>query len=774
MSPSTRRSRLPQLPPPVGAGFLLLTGLLLCSAVLLSPPLSRVTAVQDLDEFVQVAVYFLAAALVGMRVRHDAHGRLAWSLLALALFSYGAGNLYYFAVLAKMSSPAFPSLADVLWLAFAPLAYACLVLLLRAQVSRWHGSTCLDGLVVTGGLGAGAVALVFGRLFVPGTGKAAEIAVALAYPVADLLLLVLLAGAMTVLGRHADRQWWLLGAGLLAFTLGDLQYLLQSAGDGYVAGTWLDLTWLLGVAAMAAGAWASPDATPQPVQRGPLLLVVPLGFAATSLALLVWGSLRTSAPDPLATWLACATILLALLRAALTVREVQHLGEARHQARTDELTGLPNRRQFLESLTTRCQDADVPMAVFLLDLDGFKEVNDSFGHQTGDRLLQLVATRLQASLGGRGLLARMGGDEFAALLPGVQRETAVQSAHDMSLVLRDAFLLDGMEVHIDVSIGIALVTAAGDEPSDLLRRADSAMYEAKRGRLGHVVWQSGSAEEARRRLQTTEELREALRCDQLVVHYQPKLDLASGVVVGAEALVRWNHPTRGLLQPDAFLLYAERAGLMRPLTLVVLEKALRQVASWRALKPHLHVAVNLSASNLQDPSLPEQVRLLLERLAVPAGALVLEVTEDVLMTDATRAQHVLLGLRALGVRLAVDDFGTGYSSLAYLQALPVDELKLDRSFVSHLRSDPRSAAIVRSTVNLAHELGMVMTAEGVESQEVLADLTGWSCDLAQGFHIARPMDEQSFTRWLGSPAETSRRPSTSQHPAAADRPSIGV
>ena len=236
------------------------------------------------------------------------------------------------------------------------------------------------------------------------------------------------------------------------------------------------------------------------------------------------------------------------------------------------------------------------------------------------------------------------------------------------------------------------------------------------------------------------------------MHYQPKLHLASGGVIGAEALVRWEHPTRGLVSPDAFLPLAEQAGLMRKVALQVLELSLKDVSRWRAAGHDMHVAVNLSVSNLQDAGLPDQVSLLLDSLGVPAEALVLEITENILMADAERSQQVLGGLKALGVRLAVDDFGTGYSSLAYLRVLPVHELKLDRSFVTHLRTDQRAAAIVRSTVKLAHELDMVMVAEGVENAAVLADLTNWQCDVAQGYHIARPMSAELFLSWLAERA----------------------
>ncbi len=385
-----------------------------------------------------------------------------------------------------------------------------------------------------------------------------------------------------------------------------------------------------------------------------------------------------------------------------------------------------------------------------MDLDRFKEINDSFGHPVGDELLCQIGPRLTRALGRGGLLARMGGDEFGILLHGADRAAARRVAHDINVALREAFVLQGMPLHIDASIGIALAPEQGRTTATLLQHADVAMYTSKRGKLGYTVYSPDEARDARSGLQSLEQLRVALETDQLIVHYQPKLELSTGRVVGAEALIRWAHPDRGLLSPDAFLPLAEQAGLMRRITLQVLERSLRDLLVWRAAGHDMHVAVNLSVSSLQDMALPGQVALLLEALDVPARYLVLELTENILMADAERSHQVLGRLRALGLRLAVDDYGTGYSSLAYLRELPVDELKLDRSFVTHLRSDARAAAIVRSTVALSHELGMQMVAEGVEDASVQSALTEWDCDLAQGYHIARPMTHDLLVGWLSN------------------------
>jgi diguanylate cyclase (GGDEF)-like protein len=440
---------------------------------------------------------------------------------------------------------------------------------------------------------------------------------------------------------------------------------------------------------------------------------------------------------------------LVIENAELRAVEQLRLAQLATEAHQDPLTGLANRRRFIEELETTVYGAGGrPCAVLMIDLDRFKEVNDSFGHSVGDDLLCLVGPRLQGALQDGDLLARMGGDEFAVLMPDADTMRAQQVATRLGAALREAFVLDGMPLHVDASIGIAVCPDHGRDRSLLLARADTAMYAAKRGRHEFEVWAPDGTPDSRDRLETLEQLRAALDTEQLVNHYQPKLDLRTGAVIGVEALVRWDHPVRGLLYPDVFLPLAEQAGLMRRLALGVLERSLRDLQGWRAAGRDLSVAVNLSVSNLQDVALPEQVEMLLEAFAVPAEALTLEITEDLLMADAARSQQVMSGLRKLGVRLSIDDYGTGYSSLAYLRALPVDELKLDRSFVGQLTSDERAAAIVRSTLQLSRDLGMTMVVEGVEDAATLDALRGWGCEFAQGYFIARPLAADVLASWL--------------------------
>jgi diguanylate cyclase len=473
-------------------------------------------------------------------------------------------------------------------------------------------------------------------------------------------------------------------------------------------------------------------------------------FAASSLAVLAAQALQPSRGSLTVTILCVTTIMVALLRTSLSFREVRALADAQRLARTDDLTGLPNLRQLLVQIdcVMSARGSAAQAAVLLIDLDRFKEVNDSFGHDVGDNLLRLISNRLEQAMPGGAMLARMGGDEFGVLLPSTDEAAAVQVAQEVCRQLAFPFALQGLRLHVEASAGIALAPAHGTSSSALLQHADVAMYESKRTRLSHVVFEPSKHGGARRRLETVEQFRAGLDSGELVLHYQPQLGLQSGAVVGFESLLRWLHPERGLLYPDQFLGLAEKAGLMDRVVDHVLKRALRDVQTWRQEFPGLTVAVNLSASNLQDAQFPALVMRHLHKVGLPPAVLTLEITENVLMVDAAQAQAVLAQLRRQGLWLSVDDYGTGYCSLGYLRELPVQELKLDRSFVSRVGTDPRSAAIVRSTIDLSRALGMQMVAEGVEDAEALRLLAEWGCEVAQGFHVARPMPTEAVIPWL--------------------------
>jgi diguanylate cyclase (GGDEF)-like protein len=432
----------------------------------------------------------------------------------------------------------------------------------------------------------------------------------------------------------------------------------------------------------------------------------------------------------------------------------------------DTLTGLPNRELLVERFgqALRADDrAGTRTGLLVVDLDRFKEVNDTFGYRCGDELLRQVGSRLAGVLGEVDTVARLGGDEFAVLLGDSGHDEATDVALKLRAALAAPYAIDGIVLHSSVSVGIALYPGDGPDLSTLLRKADIAMYKAKASGDGVHCYGSGDYTDGAARLQMLEELRTAIGTDRLVLHYQPKIDLDTGDVHAVEALVRWDHASRGLLYPDVFLAEAEEAGLMPTLTRVVLAAALDQVATWHAHGQQLTVAVNLSASSLGDVELPEEIATMLADRGVAPHTLQLEVTEEFLMADRERARDILTRLRRSGVQISVDDFGTGYSSLSYLRDLPIDELKLDRSFVFPMADDARAAALVASIIGLAHSLGLRIVAEGVETHVAYTELRRLGCDQAQGYFMSRPVPAAELDHWL------SNRPAIDQ-PANIPKP----
>ena len=441
---------------------------------------------------------------------------------------------------------------------------------------------------------------------------------------------------------------------------------------------------------------------------------------------------------------------------AVALRSTRLVQELGYDATHDSLTGLPNRRAlYTDGQARLVKTPGRRRALLLLDLDKFKEVNDSLGHHAGDQLLVEVGARLRGQVRGGDLLARLGGDEFAVLLEDAGYDAAASVAANLRARLAEPFTTlaepsapGTLTLYSSVSIGIALFPDDGPDLSALLRKADIAMYKAKASGDGHHVYSGTDDADGEARLRTVDELRTAITNGQLVLHYQPKIDLANGTVHSVEALVRWDHPTRGLLYPDAFLALVEVSGLMRAMTRLVLELALDQAAVWQGRGQHLTIAVNLSASSLVDADLPEEIFALLAARGVPPAALQLEITEEFLMAHRDRARSILTRLRDGGIQISVDDFGTGYSSLSYLRDLPIDELKLDRSFVFPMVDDARAAALVASTIGLAHSLGLRMVAEGVETEVAYTELRRLGCDQAQGFWMSRPVPPAELDHWL--------------------------
>jgi len=428
---------------------------------------------------------------------------------------------------------------------------------------------------------------------------------------------------------------------------------------------------------------------------------------------------------------------------------LQH--ELEHRALHDELTGLPNRALLFdrfEQALLGAESSRASVGLLLLDLERFKEVNDTFGHHYGDELLRQIGPRLGGQLRDVDTIARLGGDEFAVLLPQVQGEEAtIEIATNLLAALATPFHVEGVDLDVEASIGVVISGEHGEDVITLMQHADVAMYVAKTQHLGVFAYDPTVDGHSASKLAMVGELRRALENDELVLYYQPKVKISTGELIGAEALVRWHHPRNGLVLPDDFIPIAERTGLINPLTRYVLDAALAQERAWIDSGRPVPIAVNLSARNLHDEHFAELVADLLTTYVVPAELLELEVTESAIMIDPDRARQMLEKLSALGVRLSLDDFGAGYTSLGQLKALPIDEIKIDRSFVITMAQDRSDSVIVASIIALGHNLEMTLVAEGVETEDILRTLAGFGCDVAQGTHICEPLPPGAFDTW---------------------------
>jgi len=674
-------------------------------------------------------------------------------MLGTALACWALGDLALTIESLGGATPATPSVADAFYLSFFPFAYVALVLFIRGETTQLTAPDWLDGAVA--GLGAGALCAAFTfRLIQHSVGQhGVGVAVNLAYPVGDVLLLLLVVGGSAVLTGRQRPPWSLVAAGITINVLGDTSnllhtsYLLGSVGGGHLGTVVDEIAWPTSILLMSMAMWI-PRGRPSPVRIAPPGFVLPGLAAATGLTILYLGTFGHI--NRVATGLAAATLITVVLRTGLSVRGLRALTRERQRlAITDHLTGLGNRRHLFDVLDAAFaadpQDS-VRLAFLFIDLDGFKQINDSFGHPAGDEILGRIGARLAAALRGSALLTRVGGDEFAVVLTDADAEQAVAAAQRLSDALQEPFLIDVVNVRIGASIGIALAPLHAGDGARLMWCADVAMYRAKLACSPFALYDhefdSGDS-----RLQLADQLHNAIHSDQLTVHYQPQLDLHDDEIITVEALVRWWHPTLGLLAPPKFLPLAEEAGLMGSLTRWVLDRALAQCAAWQAVGHRARMSVNVSANDLVDPGLVELVTNQLDAHGLSSDALVLEITETTLIDDFEDSNRVLTQLQELGVGVSIDDFGAGFTSLTYLSALAVDELKLDRSFISSMCGPDaaREIELVRATIDLGHALRLRVVAEGIENSETLELLRALGCDLAQGYFIGKPVPADQIT-----------------------------
>jgi len=445
-------------------------------------------------------------------------------------------------------------------------------------------------------------------------------------------------------------------------------------------------------------------------------------------------------------------VLLVTTMSHRSISEVKQLAlEERKRARHDQLTNLPNRTLLYERIKQAIKSSDQsakPATILLMDLDRFKEINDTLGHHYGDALLKLVAPRLLNAVRKTDTVCRLGGDEFAVVLPGAGIAQASNISLTIATEMEQSFLINGHRLNVGISIGISLYPDHGNNTETLMKCADIAMYIAKRANISYEIYDQKKDKHTINRLALTGEILSAIHNNHFTLHYQPIINIKNHQVCGVEALIRWQHHEHGLIYPNDFIELAEQSGLIKPLTQWVLENAIQQIAQWQAEGLDFSVSVNLSAKNLQDANLSEQVYQILKKWKVTPNKLTLEITESSMMQNPKHAFEVILKLRALGIHLSIDDFGTGFSSLSYLKQIPTGELKIDKSFVMDMLHDENDAIIVRSTIDLAHNMGRTVLAEGVESKDILDLLEILGCDLAQGFYICKPLPANEVYHWL--------------------------
>lgn len=707
--------------------------------------------------FAGVASLAVAALLAGVRLHRPARP-LPWYLLAGGIVLLVAGDVL-FAYVEHEQGGSSPSVADAAYLAgYVLLAGAVLTLVPRRVGLRDHAAL-LDSLVA----GVAASALLWpllGRFPWEGSAGLPERLVALVYPVVDVVLVAYLVHLVFSRLRRT-RSFDLLALAFVALLAGDLHFRLIAALPALEDQRHVEPWWLLAYALWGAAALhpSMRDIRSLRHEHVSTDTVGRMAFLVSAAALLPVVALVERArgvqeTGPMVAALSFVMITLIGTRMLLMVRRMRTQGA--HLARLadhDFLTGLLSRRRLVEALaeTTRevRRGGTRRPAVIVVGLERFTEINDALGHRIGDELLRAIAARLREGACPDVLHARLGGDVFGLLVPDAPDLASTHGrAQRIAQLLREPFVVSELGVDVEASVGVVRAPDHGLDPAALLHRADVALMAARRSPDKVAVYDPAMEAGGALAPELMAELGDALARGEVVVHYQPQVAVATGAVVGVEALVRWQHPVHGLLAPTAFVPAAELTGQIRPLTRAVLDIALSQVAQWHSAGRTISVSVNLSVRNLLDPCLVDDVREALQRTGVPPSHLELEITETSAMVDPDRSGRALRALATLGVRLSIDDYGTGYGSLAYLQHLPIDRLKVDRSFVKGLVGDPASRAIVQSVVELSGRLGLSVVAEGVEDDQTLLVLRDMGCDLAQGFGLARPAPGVDVERLL--------------------------
>jgi diguanylate cyclase (GGDEF)-like protein len=695
--------------------------------------------------------------------------RSAWRLLALASLSYLGGDVSqtFYEVAGKKP---YPSVGDVMYLLFYPLMLWGLLRFPHARRNTAERTRLLLDLAVVA-IGGSAIVtyLVLGPTALQGGSSTLQTAFSVAYPVGDMVLLVglatLLLGQLLYSSRLALR---FLAAGLVFYVAADLVYGYITLHSTYAGGDPVDALWMVAIAFLAvAGSAQRPVDGPEEIpfaaehQR---LSRIPYFAVAVGFGLLLVSQRHDSLfPDISLTATAVVLATLVSVRQFLAQRDLLTTqGQLSHQSLHDGLTDLPNRILALDraqQMLARSRRLQTPVAALFIDLDGFKHVNDTFGHAAGDELLRTVAARLMTVVREGDTAARLGGDEFVVLLEGSTLDAGPELVAErlLEVLCQPYDLTDTLGRHVSVTASIGIALGIRDTADELLRDADLALYGAKAaGRNRYLLFESSMQTTSQHRLTLEMDLAEALERKQLFLLYQPTFDLRTESVIGVEALIRWRHPTRGVILPDEFIPIAEDSGLIVLIGRWVLDEACRQASVWRHAGHLIGMSVNVSARQLDDDELIEDVRNALQESGLEPESLTLEVTETTLMRDAEAAAKSLVLLKGLGVRIAIDDFGTGYSSLAYLRQFPADALKIDRSFIDGIATSKASAALIHTLVQLGKTLDIETLAEGIEDQAQLETLQREQCDHGQGFLFSRPLDVNAVEQFLDAASTRTR------------------
>jgi len=708
------------------------------------------SALTFVDDVVIVAVSLLAL-FFSVQAARTAPGRLraAWGTLAVALVSWNIGQfLWMYDELVRRDRP-FPSLADVFFVVFPIVACAALMQFWNRGGRQVRSLILLDGLIVAGSLFIVSWLTVMGPIYDTGAASRLEIFLSLAYPLLDVVV-VTVASVVLVSADSSQRVVaTLLTFGLVCMAVADTGYAYLSAQRAYFSGALVDTWWVAGLllltVAAALGREAPPDVSTEAEMPGWASVLLP--FAP----LMIAGAVLSANPPGRATTapVLVAGVLLVIVVLARQFLAVQLsrrlLATVAEQALRDPLTGLGNRALFTDRLDHALQiraRSGGAVGLLILDLDDFKVVNDTLGHAAGDELLRQAGRRIAAAVRVGDTVARLGGDEFAVIVEG-DGVLPEQTARRLVEAFDDPVAVEGHALAMGVSVGLAVANSAALSAEELLRQADLAMYAAKRSSRASVRRRAGGrsdmAQFGGEEDQLVQQLRYAVERQELSLVYQPKFHLASGAMVGVEALLRWPHPQRGIITPDEFLPIVRRNALIEPVTQFVIETALDDARDWRAAGLDIPVAVNLFPPSLAAPALPDRLGRALAERGLDSSALTVEITEDVLLDDIDLTRSVLRELRERGISVAIDDFGSGYSALWYLRDLPVDEVKLDRGFIAPVTGDPRAGAVARAVIDLAHVLLMKTVAEGVENLDTANWLRRHGCDIVQGYYFSPPL-----------------------------------